>query len=92
MDRQFSAEYYQLDELKECTGGAYKEGENGRVMYVAAQQYGNVMICGTVPRHQIFHKLWSNVLTTFICLLLIEVAVLLLLNYLVRQKVVGGIP
>ncbi len=91
MDRQFSAEYYQLDELKECTGGAYKEGENGRVMYVAAQQYGNVMICGTVPRHQIFHKLWSNVLTTFICLLLIEVAVLLLLNYLVRQKVVGGI-
>ena len=91
MDREFTAEYYQLEELKDCTVGAYKEGENGRVMYVAAQQYGNVMICGTVPRHQIFEKLWSNVLTTFFCLLLIEVAVLLLLNYLVRQKVVRGI-
>ncbi len=91
MDREFTADYYQLDKLRDCNGGVYREGENGSVMYVAGRQYGNVMICGTIPRSQMLQSLWTSVLTTLLYLLLIEAAVLLLLNYLVRQKVVCGI-
>ena len=91
LDKTFTGGYYQLEELAECTEGAYVEGENGRVMYVAARRYGDVMICGTVPRKQIFRRLWNDVLVAFLYLLIIEIAVLFLLNYLVKRKVVNGI-
>lgn len=91
MDREFTADYYQLEKLRGCTEGIYQKGENGSVMYVAGRQYDNVMICGTVPKNLMLQDLWTSVLTTLIYLLLIEAAVLLLLNYLVRQKVVCGI-
>lgn len=91
LDRDFKEDYYQLEELQECTDGAFKKGENGSIMYVAGKRYNDVMICGMVPGEQIFKKLWKDVLGTFLYLLLVEVAVLFLLNYLVKKKVVGGI-
>ena len=91
MDRQFNDEYYKLKELAGCTEGAYKKDKNGRVMYVTSTRYGNVLICHAVPGNVIYSKLWKTTLSTFIYLLFVEIAVILLLNYLVKRKVVDGI-
>ena len=91
IDQNFDAPCYQLEQLKGCDQGAYKPGENGRPMYVMSRRYDDVLLCAALPGNIIFRKLWSNVLANLFYLLLIEAAVLLLLNYLVKQKVIDGI-
>lgn len=91
ISRDFGAAYYQLDELLQCTKGAYQLGADGRRMYVVSQKYEDVLICAALPGETMFRQLLSDSLYTWIYLMLIELAVVFLLNYLVRQKVIGGI-
>ena len=91
MEQEFMAEYCRLDQLLECTKGAYKKGENGSLMYVFARRYGNILICAALPYQIILEKLLAQVFSTLLYLLIIEAVVILLLNYLVKQKVVSGI-
>ncbi len=90
IDRQFTAECYQLEELEENSRGIYKNGPDSRPMFLVCRSYEDVLICAALPGEVIFKKLLSSTLHTLIYLLLIEAAVLFLLNYLVRQKVVAG--
>lgn len=89
--KEFTAEYYQLDQLLECTKGAYKKGENENSMFVFARKYGDILICAAVPQKILMEKLLDQVLSTLVYLLFVEAVVILLLNYLVKQKVVNGI-
>lgn len=91
MNQDFSAECYQLDQLMECSGGAYKQGEDKERMYVVSRQYDDVLLCAALPRDILLQKLWGSMLATLFCLLFIEAAVILLLNYLVNRKVIDGI-
>ena len=91
IDRDFGREYYQLDSLMECMNGAYKPGAEGRSMYVVSKKYENTLICAALPREVLVRKLLTNTLLTFIYLFVIEIAVVLLLNYLVKRKVIDGI-
>lgn len=91
MNQDFSAEYYHLDELTGCTRGAYRKGNNSTTMYVVSRPYEDVLLCAALPCNILFRKLWENIILTFIYLLFIETIVILLLNYLVRQKVINGI-
>lgn len=91
MEKDFSENAYHLQNLRKCEKGAYEKGENGKVMYVVSKKYGNVLICAALPRAILFERLWKNVFNTLLYLLLIEAAVILLLNYLTKRKVVDGI-
>lgn len=91
LNQDFSAECYHLDELTGCTKGAYKQGTNGTAMYVVSRPYDGILLCAALPRNVLLQKLWGNIILTFIYLVFIEIVVVLLLNYLVRQKVINGI-
>lgn len=91
MDREFTAECYELSRLLACEEGDFVKGPEGGMMYVASRPYDEVLICAALPRKILFSKLLGNVLSIFFCLLCIEIAVILLLNYLVERKVIDGI-
>lgn len=91
IEQDFSMEYCQLDKLLECRDGAYKRGEDGRWMYVFVQEYNDILICAALPFDSLLNKLLENVFSTLLYLLTIEAIVILLLNYLVKRKVVDGI-
>lgn len=91
IEQEFSEEYYQPEQLLECQDGSYKKGSNGKIMYVASREYNDLLICFAVPRIVLFKRLFSQVLSTLVYLLLIEAVVLLLLNYLVKQKIINDI-
>ncbi len=90
LSKEFDGECYELHELLDCTKGAYKTG-NGTSMYVLSRLYEGVLLCAALPKHTLYQKLWGNILATFFYLIFIEAAVILLLNYLVKQKVIQGI-
>lgn len=91
LKQDFSAECYQLKELLKCQKGAYKIGTDGGEMYTVSRVYENVLICAVLPKEVLFEELFDNTVHTLIYLLCVEAAVILLLNYLVRKKVVNGI-
>lgn len=91
LERRFDAQYYQPDSLLTCTEGAYIKDADGRKMYVVSQRYGDVLIGAALPGSTLLRKLLTDTLHMLIYLLLIEAAVIFLLNYLVRQKVIDGI-
>ncbi len=91
LNKKYSAECYSLSSLPDCLDGEYKSGDDETEMYVVSREYEDVWLCAALPRRIIFQKLWGNIITTFIYLLFIEAVVLLLLNYLVKKKVINGI-
>ncbi len=91
MKQSFTEECYQLEQLMQCRNGAYKKGKDGRQMYTVSRIYENVLICAVLPEEVLLRKLFDNAVRTLIYLLCVELAVILLLGYLVRRKVVDGI-
>ena len=87
----FTAECYQLDHLRECDKGAYKKDNSGQLMYITTRFYGDVLLCTAYPRSILMQKLWKNIIPFLFYLIFIEAAVILLLNYLVKQNVINGI-
>lgn len=91
LDQEFTADCYRLGLLLGCTEGGYEKGSDGRTMYIVSRRYDDVLLCAALPRSILRQKLWGNVLITFLYLLCIEAVVILLLNYLIRKKVIRGI-
>lgn len=91
LGQDFSADCYRPDLLTGCTEGAYRKGIDKTPMYVVSRQYDDVLLCAALPCKILFHKLFENIIATFFYLLSIEIVVILLLNYLVKQKVINGI-
>lgn len=91
LNRDFDADCYRLDLLMDCTEGAYRKGRDEKTMFVASRRYGDALLCAALPRSSILQKLWGNIAAAFFCLLFIEIVVILLLNYLVKRKVINGI-
>lgn len=91
IERTFDDEYYQPAQLLDCTKGAYKKDKSGKIMYVAVREYNDILICFALPLQVLLNQILKHVLRTLFYLLLVEAIVILLLNYLVKQKVVNGI-
>jgi len=89
--QEYTGNCYQLDRLSDCAEGAYRKGQDGRLMYVVSERYDDVLLCAALPADIMFRELSRNTLRTFLYLLFIAIAVILLLNYLVRRKVIDGI-
>lgn len=90
-DEDSVGKYYNLDALLDCELGAYKTGEDGEQRYVVSRKNEDVLICAVMPAEDLMKKLLENTVMTLMYLLFIEAAVILLLNYLVRSKVIDGI-
>ncbi len=83
--------YYPLESLLGCELGAYKTGTDGTQRYVVSRKNEDVLICAAMPAEDLMEKMLGNTVMTLIYLLCIEAAVILLLNYLVKRKVIDGI-
>ena len=91
IEQGFVEDCYQMDQLLDCTEGAFKLGKDGKRMYIVSRNYGDVLICAALPSRILYQKLMENTFHTFFYLLFIEAAVILLLYYLVKWKVINGI-
>lgn len=89
--QQYRGDCYRLEKLLDCTDGAYRKGKDGRLMYVVSERYDDVLLCAALPADVLFRELFRNTLHTFLYLLFVMIAVILLLIYLARRKVIGGI-
>lgn len=84
-------QYYQLEALLQSEMGAYKTGTDGKQRYVVSRKNEDVLICAALPAEDLMERMMENTVITLFYLLLIEAVVILLLNYLVRSKVIDGI-
>ncbi len=91
MEQDFDADCYRLNMLLGCEEGAYRKGEDGKIMYIVSRRYEDVLLCAALPRNTLLRKLGANFLAAFLCLIFIEAVVIFLLNYLVKRKVIDGI-
>lgn len=91
LNQAFTGDCYRLDTLLDCESGAYKKGNDGTLMYVFSRRYDDVLLCAAIPGNILFHKLLENVVATLSYLLFIEAVIILLLNHLVKKKVINGI-
>jgi diguanylate cyclase (GGDEF)-like protein len=91
MEGEFGKEHYRPDILLGSLDGRFIREDNGSIIYVAGREYGDVLIGAALPGEILLQRLLKNALTTLVYLLLVEIAVILLLYYLVRRKVIDGI-
>lgn len=91
MSEKHSDDYHTQEWLQDCENGAYKRMENNETKYIVTRQYGDVLIGIAISKAMLFDKIWQNVLAVSFSLVIIEVVIIILLNYLISRKVVNGI-
>lgn len=91
MNLKYKGECYQINHLLDCAEGAYKKGQNGERMYVVSELYDDVLICAAVPGTALFEETKKDFLNTLLYFLIVEAGVIILLNFLVKKKVINGI-
>ncbi len=91
MNLKYKGDCYQIDNLLDCAEGAYKKGQDGEWMYVVSELYDDVLICAAVPGTALFEKTRNDFLNTLLYFLIVEAGVIVLLNFLVKKKVINGI-
>lgn len=85
------AKRYTLERFQDCTQGGLRQKKDGTYWYVVTKEYNNTLIGASIPVRVLFFKLLFNLLATLLCLVCVEIIMLVLLNYLVNQKVIIGI-
>lgn len=91
MEEAYEAQTYSVSGLKEYEDGGYWKDDNGEKRYIVTRMYDHVMIGASISESVLYRSFWRNILLTFLYLALVEVIAVILLNYLVKQKVVSGI-
>ncbi len=91
MENLGSGNYYELNQLMDCMDGSYQKGKDGESVYILSRKYEDVLICAMLPKDIMFRKLKETVINTLLYLLFIMAAVIVLLNYLVKRRVIDGI-
>lgn len=71
--------------------GGYIQLKDGRDYYIVTKSYQDVIIGAFITRTNLYETFWKNMLHTLLYLAIVEMIVVLTLNYLVKQKVVNGI-
>lgn len=91
VSEQDREEYHQVDRFVGCESGKTVEMEEAMRCYVVTRRYGDVLIGVSIPEHLLFTKIWKNTGTMFLYLLIVEIILVVLLEYLVKSKVIDGI-
>lgn len=84
-------EVHQLERISNCENGSFKKMENGEIKFIVTRKNEDVLIGAAVPANIMYSRIWKNMAIIFIYLLILEVIIVILLNYLVKMKVVNGI-
>lgn len=82
---------HDVENLKGCESGGFRIIGDQEVYYVVTRQYEDVLIGTAVPRDIMYRRLLGSVLTVLIYLFVIEIVIILLMDYLIKRKVVDGI-
>lgn len=82
---------YDVERLKNYEDGGFAQGPDGSRKYLVTRIYGDTMICAALSGKNMSRQLLKSVFLTFLYLVVIEISVLCMLNYLVRKKVLSGI-
>lgn len=91
MEAADEAQTYSVSSLKKYEDGGYWKDDNGEKRYIVTRMYDHVLIGASISEAVLYQPFWRNILLTFLYLALVEVIAVILLNYLVKQKVVSGI-
>lgn len=81
----------ETNRLRACQTGNFLRMKDGVVRYVVARQYQDVLIGIAVSGDILFRNLWYDLMNTLLSLLCVEAVIIVLLNYLLKKKVVDGI-
>lgn len=79
--------YYQIDRLKDCGSGKFIEMEGAIRCYTVTRQYDGVLIGVLLPENVFFLSIWHNAVTTLVYLMIIEIILVVLINFLVQYNV-----
>ena len=91
MEEADEAQTYSVSSLIKYEDGGYWKDDNGEKRYIVTRMYDHVLIGASISEAVLYQPFWRNILLTFLYLALVEVIAVILLNYLVKQKVVSGI-
>ena len=91
MEAADEAQTYSVSSLIKYEDGGYWKDDNGEKRYIVTRMYDHVLIGASISEAVLYQPFWRNILLTFLYLALVEVIAVILLNYLVKQKVVSGI-
>lgn len=80
-----------FEKAVQASRGSFIKNEQYSWSYLLSQRYNDIYICASIPARILIQNLAPNVLFNFICLIVIEIIILLLLNYLLESKVLRGI-
>lgn len=82
---------YCVKNLQGCEKGGFRRMDDGENYYIVTRQYEDVLIGISIPGNIMFRRLFGNLLTIVFYLFLVEAVIIILMDYLVRRKVVDGI-
>lgn len=91
ISKQILGSYYTTERLQACNQGGFKKMESGDTEFIVTKKYENVLIGISVPCNVLFRNLGKTLLQTLCFLLIIQITIILLLNYLIQKKVIAGI-
>ncbi len=80
-----------LKQLKYCDKGSFIQIRQHSWSYVVSRSYNETFICASIPLKILIQNFAWNILINLLCLIVVEIVVLLLLNYLLERKVLRGI-
>ena len=82
---------YTTERFAGCSKGAIRQKLDGSYWYVVTREYKDTLIGASIPIRILVRNLAYNIFTTLFCLVCVEVIILLLLNYLLKSKVINGV-
>ena len=82
---------YTMERFADCSKGSIRKKQDGSYWYVVTREYKDTLIGASIPIRVVFRNLAYNIFMTLFCLVCVEVIILLLLNYLLKSKVINGI-
>lgn len=82
---------YTVERFQDCEHGAVRKKQDGSYWYVVTREYKDTLIGASIPIRIVLRNLAYNIFTTLFCLVCVEGIILLLLNYLLKSKVINGV-
>lgn len=80
-----------IESIMRCDNGSFIRKQDGSWIYVVSHSYNSTYICASIPVKILIQNFALNIVFNLACLMVIEIIVLILLNYLLEKKVLRGI-
>ncbi len=82
---------YDADAFEGFETGGFVEVGKGKRRYVVTREYNGMIIGASIPESDLYENLYQNTGLILFCLVGIAVVLILLIDYLLKRKVIDGI-